>query len=278
MNLFNGTLSKPLLAVGLSMSLFACGGDKTEPAPAQTTSETTPTTQETTPPPKGDVITVAITQDFAPFTYLDETGGVVGFDVDVLNAIAKKKGLNVQFKATTFDNIFTEVENKRADIGASGIFYKEERASKYGLTKPYHIDRPVFYYRTDNEKLANVTLTSVADLNKYSLRIAVVGGIDGLGSSHQVTPVKSEFVGFAGVLQNKYDVAFSDESVLNHAIKSNPDASKVPLSTVHYQGDVGYVMIVNKENSALLQTLNEGIDELVQSGEVKQIGQKYGLQ
>lgn len=271
MNLFNHALSKPLLAVGLSLSLFACGGDKAE----TTQTQNPPAPQEQ--PKAENTITVAVTQDFAPFTYLNENGNVVGFDVDLMNAIAQKKGLNIQFKATSFDDIFTEVDNKSVDVGASGIFYKEERASKYGLSKPYHTDRPVFYYRADNEKLAKATLTSLSDLNNYSLDIAVVGGVDGLSANHKVTPVKSEFVGFAGVLQGKYDVAFSDASVLNHAIKSNPDSTKVALKTVEYQGDVGYVLIVNKENAELLQTLNDGIDELVQSGEIKQIGQKYGL-
>lgn len=272
MNPFSHALSKPLLTLGLSLSLFACGGDK----PAESTQTQTPaTTQEQ---PKSDnAVTIAVTQDFAPFTYLDEKGSVVGFDVDVINAIAQKKGLNVQFKATSFDDIFVEVENKSVDVGASGIFYKEERASKYGLTKPYHTDRPVFYYRADNEKLAKANLNTLSDLNNYSLNIAVVGDIEGLSGNHNISPVKSEFMGFAGVLQNKYDVAFSDESVLRYAIKNNPESSKVVLKTVPYQGDVGYVMIVNKENVELLQKLNEGIDELVQSGEINSLKQKHGL-
>lgn len=272
MNLLTNTFSKPLLVLGLSLGLLACGGDKTE-----STSTATNSPPNQTEPKSDSPIVVAITNDFAPFTYLDESGNVVGLDIDVMNTIAKNKGLNIQFRATTFDDIFVEVANKEADVGASGIFYKEERVSKYGLTKPYHTDRPVFYYRADNEKLAKTNLTSVADLNSQSLEVALVGSVDGLGSNHKIHAVKSEFAGFTGVLQGKYDVAFSDASVLNHAIKSNPDSAKVAIKTVEYQGDVGYVMVVNKENVQLLQILNEGIDELTQSGELMQIKQKYDL-
>lgn len=273
MNTFNVTLFKPLFAVSLSLSLFACGGDKPAEQPK---SEAAPETTQATPKAEG-TLTVAVTQDFAPFTFLDDKGNLVGFDVDVVNAIAQKKGLKVEYKATTFDDIFVQVDNKSADIGASGIYDKEERRAKYGLTKPYHIDRPVYFYRADNEKLAKANLTSINDLNAHSLEVAVVGGVDGLGANHTVHNVKSEFAGFAGVIQGKYDVAFSDASVLHYAIKSNPESAKVPLKTVEYQGDVGYVIMVNKENTALLQTLNEGIDELIQSGEIKQIEQKYGF-
>lgn len=272
MNLSTTSFIKSAFAVGLSFSLFACGGDKTETSQSSAKPEATQEQALT-----GDEIVVAITQDFAPFTYLDEKGGVVGFDVDVINAIAQKKGLKIHYKSTTFDDIFTAVENKSASIGASGIYEKEERRAKYGLTKPYHADTPVFYYRADNEKLSKTNLSSVADLNSQVLNIAVVGGVDGLSSNHTIHAVKSEFIGFTGVLQGKYDVAFSDASVLSHAIKSNPDSAKIELKTVKYQGDVGYVMVVDKENTELLQKLNEGIDELTQSGEMAQIKQKYGL-
>lgn len=244
---------------------------------AQTASlNPTPPAQENAPK-SGDAVVVAVTQGFAPFTYLDESGNIVGFDIDVVNAIAKNKGLNVQFKATTFDNIFLEIENGGADIGASGIYYKEDRASKYGLTKPYHTDRPVYFYRADNEKLAKIKLNSLSDLNSQPLNIAFVGEIEGLSKNHTITEVKSEFAGFAGVIQQKYDVAFFDESVLRYAIKHHQESSQVALKTVAYQGDVGYVMIVNKENTELLATLNEGVEELIQSGELNQIKQKYGF-
>ncbi|WP_066801898.1 substrate-binding periplasmic protein [Moraxella oblonga] len=272
MNLSTTSLIKSACVVGLSFGLFACGGDKTETSQPSAKSEVAQGQA-----PMNDEIVVAITQDFAPFTYLDEKGGVVGFDVDIINAIAQKKGLKIHYKSTTFDDIFTAVENKTANVGASGIYDKEERRSKYGLTKPYHTDTPVYFYRADNEKLSKANLSSVADLNSQVLDIAVVGSVDGLSSNHTIHAVKSEFVGFTGVLQGKYDVAFSDASVLSHAIKSNPDSAKIELKSVKYQGDVGYVMLVNKENTELLQKLNEGIDELIQSGEMTQIKQKYGL-
>lgn len=277
---------KPSLVLAMSLGLFACGGDK----PAQTTNTAKPA--ETTAPantaetstatsdnadPNAKTLIVATTSDFAPFTFADEKGSMTGFDIDLLNAIAKHKELNIEYKPTSFDNIFTEVDTGLSDIAASAIFHKEDRATKYGLTKPYHTDKPVFFYRADNAKLADANIGSLADLNAHDLEVAIVGDVDGLGSNHKINMVKSEFLGFTGVLQGKYDVAFSDGSVLNHAIKSNPDSAKIELKTVPYQGDVGYVFVVNKENTELLNTLNEGIDAVTQSGELKQLEEKYGL-
>lgn len=273
MKLFNNTWSYYLAAFGLSLSLAACGGGDNNTQTAETTQP-----QANTQATSDKALVVAVTQDFAPFTYLNESGEIVGFDVDVVKAIAKNKGLDVKFQATSFDNIFKEVQEQTVDIGTSGIFYTENRVSKYGLTKPYHMDQPVYFYRSDNEKLAKANPKSLADLNAHSLKIAIVGEVDGLGSHHNIIPVKSEFLGFVGVLQNKYDVSFSDGSVLQYMVKSHLEANKIKLNTVPYQGEVGYVMIVNKDNKELLQTLNEGMDELTKSGAIKELRQKYGLE
>lgn len=288
MNFINTSLFKPSLLLMMSLGLFACGNDKpAESTTAQPTQETNTSTNTNTESGStttnsnnnnADVLTVAITPDFAPFTFADEKGALTGFDVDVLNAIAKNKGLNLQYKPTNFNNLFAEIESGSSDIAASAIFYKEERASKYGLTKPYHTDKPVFFYRADNKKLADATLTSVSDLNNYTLEIANVGTIEGLSDKHTIHSVKSEFLGFTGVLQNKYDISFSDGSILNHTIKNNPDSQKIPLKIVPYQENIGYVMVVNKDKTELLDKLNAGIDELTQSGELQKLREKYQLE
>lgn len=282
MSFLNTATFKPSLLLAMSLGLFACGGDK--PASSNTNAQSTEptTTTETVVPtnnPDAKTLTVAVTSAFAPFTFTDEKGTITGFDVDLLNTIAKNKGINLQYKPTSFDGIFTEIDLGTSDIAASGIFYKDERATKYGVTKSYHIDQPVYFYRADNAKLGNANLTSRSDLNAQALNVATVSDsdVEGLGNQHNINRVKSEFLGFTGVLQGKYDVAFSDTGVLSHIIKNNLQNNEVSLKIVPYQEKVDYVFVVNKQNTELLNTLNEGIDELAQSGELKRLEEKYGL-
>lgn len=275
-------LSKPACLLVMSLGLFACGGDKSAQSgaggasSAEPTSSTEAQTEVTPTADDAKTIKVVTTSDFPPFAFVDEKGALAGFDIDVINALAKNRGLNIEYLSASFDDLFTQVEAGTADVASSAIFYKEERAAKYGLTKPYHMDKPVYFYRADNTKLADANPKTISDLNNHELKIALVGQVEGLSDKHAIDSVSSEFVGFTGVLQGKYDVAFSDASVLNYSIKNNLTGES-PLKSVAYQGELGYVLVTQKDNTKLLEELNAGIDELISSGEIKQLEEKYGI-
>lgn len=275
------TFSKSLFTIVVGCSLFACGGDK----PADTTStqsESTPQVQTKS----ANTVVVAISPDFAPYSYLNETGQAIGFDIDLMNAIGAAKGLTIEYKPSNFDNIFKEIDNKTADVAISAIFHSEERANKYGLSQPYTYDQLVYFYRTDNAKLANTNPNSLADLNNKNLDISATEGtlhlpyIDAAINSHSsVTPLRTDFLSFTGVIQQKYDVGFTDGSILDYFIANNLKDNSIELKKVAYQDEKrGYVIMLNKDNTALLEKINESIDELTKNGEIGKLKQKYGLQ
>ena len=261
----------------MSLGLFACGGDKSAQSGTESAGGVDVKTEVAPTTDNAKTIKVATTSDFPPFAFIDEKGVLTGFDIDVINALAKNKGLNIEYRSASFDDLFAQIESGEADVAGSAIFYKEERAAKYGLTKPYHMDKPVYFYRTDNTKLAGTDPKTIADLNKHELNIALVGQVDGLDDKHTVDSVNTEFLGFTGVLQGKYDVAFSDASVLNYSIKNDLSGIEIPLKSVAYQGEIGYVFVTQKDNTELLDALNAGIDELIAGGEIKKLEEKYGI-
>lgn len=277
---FMNVLTKPLMVVGLSLSLFACGGDK----PAESTAPTAD--KQATPTSNDKALVVAVSPYFAPYVYLDNSGNVSGFDVDLLNSIAQKKGLTIQYKPTSdFGQIFTEVDNKTADIALSAILQTEERASKYGLTQPYNSDSLVYFYRADNGKIANLTLSSLSDLSGKNLILSGTAGtqqmqyIQSVSAETNIVPTSTDFLAFTNVLQQKADVGFTDKGIFQHFVKNNLKDNSIQLKSVSYQNEPSnHVMVVHKDNVELLNTLNEGINELIQSGEIKQLEQKHGLE
>lgn len=277
---FMNVLTKPLMVVGLSLSLFACGGDK----PVESTAPTAD--KQATPTSNDKALVVAVSPYFAPYVYLDNSGNVSGFDVDLLNSIAQKKGLTIQYKPTSdFGQIFTEVDNKTADIALSAILQTEERASKYGLTQPYSADSLVYFYRADNGKIANLTLSSLSDLSGKNLILSGTAGtqqmqyIQSVSAETNIVPTSTDFLAFTNVLQQKADVGFTDKGIFQHFVKNNLKDNSIQLKSVSYQNEPSnHVMVVHKDNVELLNTLNEGINELIQSGEIKQIEQKHGLE
>ena len=70
---------------------------------------------------------------YAPFDTTDEDGNIVGFDMDLLNAIAEDQGFKVEYKAFEFDAIVPAVNAGNADIVAAAMNVTEKRAEQTSL-------------------------------------------------------------------------------------------------------------------------------------------------
>lgn len=108
---------------------------------------------------------------FAPYEYY-ENGEVVGVDVDIAREIAKYLGKTLVVKDIAFDSIINEVKTGKADFGAAGISYSEDRAKNVDFSINYAVSKQVVIVNNNssitnvneisNKKIA-VQLGSIAD-------------------------------------------------------------------------------------------------------------------
>ncbi|NLE76560.1 MAG: transporter substrate-binding domain-containing protein, partial [Chloroflexi bacterium] len=87
-----------------------------------------------TPPKKFVVATDAA---FPPMEFVDENKQIVGFDIDLLTAIAQEMGFEVEFKNTAWDGIFAGLEVGEYDAIISAVTITDERKEKYAFSDPY---------------------------------------------------------------------------------------------------------------------------------------------
>ncbi len=76
---------------------------------------------------KNGKIVVATYPEFSPMTFKDEEGRSIGYDLDLINVIAKKIGVDVEIKDMNFPDLFDAVKQKEADIAISSITITPER-------------------------------------------------------------------------------------------------------------------------------------------------------
>ena len=108
---------------------------------------------------------------FAPYEYY-ENGEVVGVDVDIAREIAKYLGKTLVVKDIAFDSIINEVKTGKADFGAAGISYSDDRAKNVDFSINYAVSKQVVIVNNNssitnvngisNKKIA-VQLGSIAD-------------------------------------------------------------------------------------------------------------------
>ena len=135
---------------------------------------------------------------FAPYEYY-ENSEVVGVDVDIAREIAKEMGKTLVIKDIAFDSIINEVKTGKADFGAAGISYSEERAKNVDFSINYAVSKQVVIVKNDS---------SITDINSIgNKKIAVQ-----LGSVAD-TFVTDEYDEATIVRQKKYLAAIEDLKV-----------------------------------------------------------------
>ena len=198
---------------------------------------------------------------FAPYEYYDG-GEVVGVDVDIAKEIAKYLGKTLVVKDIAFDSIINEVKTGKADFGAAGISYSEDRAKNVDFSINYSVSKQVVIV-SNNSNINNVNSIS----NK---KIAVQ-----LGSIAD-TFVTENFKNASIVRQKKYlaaiedlkagkvDCVVMDELPAKEIVASN---SGIKILDGSLTND-SYGMVVKKGNKELLDAINTVLEKLKNEGKI----------
>ncbi len=83
-------------------------------------------------------ITFAMEPSYPPFELTNEKGEIIGFDVDVANAICKEIQATCHFKSQAFDALIPSLKAKRFDAAISAIDITEARAKQVSFSDPYY--------------------------------------------------------------------------------------------------------------------------------------------
>ena len=132
------TLSAAALVLAALLSAGCSGRDADAPPP---------------PPARtNNVLLLVTTTDTRPYSYCDdETGEIVGLEIDIARAAAAKLGCKLEIRKEKFPNLLTMVSAGEADMAASGITITEGRLQTVDFTVPYATEGGMFLYRAGEE-------------------------------------------------------------------------------------------------------------------------------
>ena len=93
---------------------------------------------------------------FAPFEFTDDKNNIIGFDIDVINYVAKELGEKIEIKNTPFETLVESLGAKQVDIVIAGMTITEERAEKVLFSKPYYNAYQVIVVREGDTSINTV--------------------------------------------------------------------------------------------------------------------------
>lgn len=215
---------------------------------------------------------VGLDATFAPMGYRDENGEIVGFDVDLAREVAKRMGVEVQFKSCEWDAIIFDLRSKNIDMVWNGMTITPAREKQVAFTKSYLSNNQIIFVRKGEEK------ATVKDLAGK-----VVGVQMGSSGSQSVedNPIKNEIKELKKYATNvealmDLEAGRLDAVVMDEVSGKYYNAKKDTLNySVENLAQEGYGVALRKQDKALLDEINSKIDEIKADGTFENLKNKW---
>lgn len=219
-------------------------------------------------------LTVVAELGFAPFEYMDEkTGEPVGFDVDVINAVAEKMGLTASYLPNQkFDTLVPIIkQGGKADVSIAAVTITDERMESVDFSEPYLDSNQAIV-------VAKGSSETWETLNDASKQVVCQGGTTGdewigenLPDAVRV-PVDDVTAALTGVQTGLYQAMVVDLPVASYMLsQSFSDLEIVKEIPTGEQ----YGIAVSKDNPELTQAVNKALEDMKSDGTMKEIETKW---
>lgn len=255
--------------LGAGLLLAACG-KKDEPAPAAAPAAAPAPVASAPAPAPAKTYVVGTDAAYAPFESQNEKGEIVGFSIDLLQAVAAKGGFEIKFVNTPWEGIFNALQQGDRDLLISSITITDERKQTMDFSNPYFDAFQLIAVKT-NSKVAKFD-----DLKKLKVGVQtgttgdeVVTKLQGKNSSNvkrfESTPLALKELEAGGV-----DAVVADNGVIINYVNNNAAAGFKTVSDSAFAPEQ-YGIAVKKGNAELLEKVNQGLAAIKADGSYDQI-------
>lgn len=276
-----------ILALGLALSMCACGAPASEPADTASTaggdSASTAEAADTTETGAADS-DLAYIQDkgkmtigytvYEPMNYTDENGEFTGFDTELATAVCDKLGVEPEFVEINWDTKFVELEAKSIDCVWNGMTLTDDIKANEACTQPYVKNAQVVVMKAD------AVYTSTADLIGKTVAVEA-------GSAGQTTVEEDENLMQADVITKTVqtdclmeveagtaDAAVLDLTLASAMIGEGTDYADLAMKEELNVEEYG---VAFRKGSDAAAAVDAAFEELKADGTMQTLADKYGL-
>jgi polar amino acid transport system substrate-binding protein len=236
-----------LLITMMMLSLAACGGKKEEVKKS---------------------IYVGTNAEFPPFEYLEE-GKITGFDMELIDEIAKEMGTEIKIEDMTFDGLLPALQAKKVDVVIAGMTATEERKKAVSFTAPYYTASQVIVVREGDE-----SIKSFDDLEGKKVGVMlgftgdlVVSEIEGV----TVERYNASYAGIMALQADKVDAVVLDSEPAKNFVAKNEGLAIAEADAAEEE----YAIAVRKEDKELLEKLEKALKSVKEKGTYDELLKKY---
>ena len=217
-------------------------------------------------------LVVGSSATYRPFAYETPSKEIVGYDVDMIKAIAQKAGLQIKIINTPWTGIFAALNNGDVDLVISGVTINDKRKQSYDFTAPYFEARQLMAVQQAS------TVKSLKDLAGKKVGVVTGSTGDDIASrefgktSPDIRRFESTPVVISELVNSGVDAAIGDNGVIAFRVQEHKSLKTVADANFpkEYFG-----IVVKQGNKALLDKLNAGLSAVKADGSYAQIYKKW---
>ena len=227
----------------------------------------------------GRTIVIGTDATYPPFESVDTaTNQIVGFDVDLMNEIAKLINIKPEFKNADFKTIFTALQAKEFDAVMSAATITEERKQIVAFSDPYIDVGQLIVATVGNEKVKGV-----ADLAN-GLTVGVQTGTTGEEAARTEAKVPDDMLkrydtidlAFADLANNSIDAVIADGPTVGNYTSQPQYSSKLAIVGEPFTTE-SYGIAVNQSDTELLNAINAALAQIKGGDTLQQLKDKHKI-
>ncbi|WP_035500837.1 basic amino acid ABC transporter substrate-binding protein [Fusobacterium gonidiaformans] len=215
----------------------------------------------------GKTLYIGTNAEFAPFEYL-EKGKVTGFDMELMNALAKEMKMDVKIENMAFDGLLPALQMKKVDVVIAGMTETPERKKAVSFTKPYFKAKQVIITKKGKD---------IKDFKELSgKRVGVMLGFTGDAVVSDIKGAKVQrfdatYSAVMALEKGKVDAVVADSEPAKKYIASYKDLAIASAKAE----EEDYAIAVRKNDKALLDNLNKALVKVKSNGTYDALLKKY---
>ncbi len=227
-------------------------------------------------------ITIGTDPTYAPNEFLDTDGStVIGFDVDLFNAVAAKLGLDTEWVASDFSDIIPGVGSAKYEIGVSSFTINTERLETVDMVS-YFSAGTQWAVKSGNPSGVE---PDAACGKKVAVQTGTVQETDDLPVRNQactgagqpeitIEPYQAQDQATAAVVSGKDDAVLADSPVMAYAVQQTNGQLEL-LGEIYDAAPYGYV--IEKDQGDFGQAIADALAALIEDGTYAEILDEYGV-
>ncbi|SEL25822.1 transporter substrate-binding domain-containing protein [Halomonas daqiaonensis] len=219
------------------------------------------------------VLEVVTDPSFVPFEMMDqETGEMVGFDMDIISEVAERAGFEYNLRTMDFNGIIPAVQTGNADVAIAGITITEERAEVVDFSDPYY-DSGLRILVSANDD----SVQEIEDLEGKKIGTKVGSTSydflqENLGDEADITPYPGSSDMYMALLGGSVDAVFYDAPNVGYFAQSRGEGRVKVVGDLYEGQQYGIVFV---EGSEWVEPVNEALAEMREDGTYDEIYEKW---